>query len=230
MDIQNVPSQPQLQEPVVSQPQLILSPLLILGGIIIILLIGTLGYYLGKTSNKSIIYPTPTISQQKACTLEAKICPDGSSVGRILPNCEFAPCPIGSVTPMVVIPSLTPTIIVQDETAKEENSFEKMFQNTVEALRANNRDEMYQNLAPSLKVTFTYENFVEGYNSTEQNEGKIKQVDIISEPQLKTGGEWGENKWAEGKIRIDRERGSSLFLVRLIKEEGKWWVFGTIKV
>lgn len=29
----------------------------------------------------------------KACTMEAKICPDGSSVGRSGPNCEFAPCP-----------------------------------------------------------------------------------------------------------------------------------------
>jgi len=28
-----------------------------------------------------------------ACTLEAKICPDGSSVGRVPPDCEFAPCP-----------------------------------------------------------------------------------------------------------------------------------------
>ncbi|MDO8633666.1 MAG: hypothetical protein Q7K34_00030 [archaeon] len=28
-----------------------------------------------------------------ACTLEAKICPDGSAVGRVGPNCEFAPCP-----------------------------------------------------------------------------------------------------------------------------------------
>lgn len=27
------------------------------------------------------------------CTMEAKICPDGSSVGRQGPNCEFAPCP-----------------------------------------------------------------------------------------------------------------------------------------
>ncbi len=27
------------------------------------------------------------------CTLDAKICPDGSSVGRTGPNCEFAPCP-----------------------------------------------------------------------------------------------------------------------------------------
>ncbi len=27
------------------------------------------------------------------CTMDAKLCPDGTSVGRIPPNCEFAPCP-----------------------------------------------------------------------------------------------------------------------------------------
>lgn len=27
------------------------------------------------------------------CTTEAKMCPDGSGVGRTGPNCEFAPCP-----------------------------------------------------------------------------------------------------------------------------------------
>lgn len=27
------------------------------------------------------------------CTMDAKICPDGSAVGRSGPNCEFAPCP-----------------------------------------------------------------------------------------------------------------------------------------
>jgi hypothetical protein len=32
-------------------------------------------------------------STPKACTMEAKICPDGSAVGRSGPNCEFAPCP-----------------------------------------------------------------------------------------------------------------------------------------
>lgn len=31
--------------------------------------------------------------QQVACTEEAKICPDGSAVGREGPNCEFAACP-----------------------------------------------------------------------------------------------------------------------------------------
>ncbi len=37
------------------------------------------------------ISPGPTTTS-KACTLEAKVCPDGSSVGRTGPNCEFSPC------------------------------------------------------------------------------------------------------------------------------------------
>ena len=35
----------------------------------------------------------PTDNNQVACTMEAKLCPDGSSVGRSGPKCEFAPCP-----------------------------------------------------------------------------------------------------------------------------------------
>ena len=27
------------------------------------------------------------------CTMDAKMCPDGSYVGRVAPDCEFAPCP-----------------------------------------------------------------------------------------------------------------------------------------
>jgi hypothetical protein len=38
-------------------------------------------------------------SKQVACTLEARICPDGSAVGRTGPNCEFDTCP--SPTPDV---------------------------------------------------------------------------------------------------------------------------------
>ena len=34
-----------------------------------------------------------------ACTTEAMLCPDGSSVGRVGPNCEFAACP--SIAPIV---------------------------------------------------------------------------------------------------------------------------------
>lgn len=35
---------------------------------------------------------TPT-STNTACTMEAKICPDGSAVGRSGSKCEFSPCP-----------------------------------------------------------------------------------------------------------------------------------------
>ena len=46
------------------------------------------------------IEPRFTSPYPKACTMDAKICPDGSSVGRIGPDCEFAPCPTSvSATP-----------------------------------------------------------------------------------------------------------------------------------
>jgi hypothetical protein len=31
--------------------------------------------------------------EEIACTMDAKICPDGSAVGRVAPKCEFAACP-----------------------------------------------------------------------------------------------------------------------------------------
>jgi hypothetical protein len=34
-----------------------------------------------------------------ACTMEAKLCPDGSYVGRSGPRCEFAACPVATSTP-----------------------------------------------------------------------------------------------------------------------------------
>ena len=43
---------------------------------------------------------TPEVTQTPmACTQEAMICPDGSAVGRVGPNCEFAPCPEATPTP-----------------------------------------------------------------------------------------------------------------------------------
>lgn len=39
--------------------------------------------------------PRPVPKPPVACTMEAKICPDGTGVGRTGPNCEFAACPGG---------------------------------------------------------------------------------------------------------------------------------------
>lgn len=72
--------------------------LFILSAIVIIAsIIGVGSYYLGKTSNKQ--NPQTTTSKSQGCTQEAKLCPDGSSVGRTGPNCEFALCPATTIQP-----------------------------------------------------------------------------------------------------------------------------------
>ncbi len=35
----------------------------------------------------------PESKDAVACPMDAKVCPDGSSVGRVPPDCEFALCP-----------------------------------------------------------------------------------------------------------------------------------------
>ncbi|MBW2981135.1 hypothetical protein KY360_06995 [Candidatus Woesearchaeota archaeon] len=43
--------------------------------------------------------------QRVACTEDAKICPDGSAVGRIPPDCEFEACPPECRTNLDCVPS-----------------------------------------------------------------------------------------------------------------------------
>lgn len=72
----------------------------------------------------SVPTPTPIPSgiTQVTCTMEAKICPDGSSVGRTGPSCEFAPCPTNTppstiATASAATPRPTP-IVVPNPTGK----------------------------------------------------------------------------------------------------------------
>ena|SRR3989344_2196812 len=62
----------------------------ILIGILVFLLIAGGAYLLGRQS----LSDTSSAGNNKACTQEAKLCPDGSAVGRTGPNCEFAACPV----------------------------------------------------------------------------------------------------------------------------------------
>lgn len=60
----------------------------IIFAVIVVILLATTGglyFYHQKPGN-----------QRQACTLEAKICPDGTAVGRSGPNCGFAACPVAS--------------------------------------------------------------------------------------------------------------------------------------
>ncbi len=57
--------------------------IIIIIGAVVLILIGAVAFDL-KFFNQP---------EQIACTMEAKLCLDGSSVGRTGPNCEFVPCP-----------------------------------------------------------------------------------------------------------------------------------------
>jgi hypothetical protein len=65
----------------------------------------------------------PLVGESVACTMDAKICHDGSVVGRIGPNCEFAPCSTENVERGSVVRgqrflqkgvSITPLSVVED--------------------------------------------------------------------------------------------------------------------
>lgn len=47
----------------------------------------------GDPANSKTYEVPVKFSENVACTLDAKLCPDGSYVSRTGPNCEFAPCP-----------------------------------------------------------------------------------------------------------------------------------------
>ena len=63
--------------------------------LVVVALLATIAYVFGmQFFGKSVLPTSP-----QACTTEAKICPDGSSVGREGPNCDFAACPTVIETP-----------------------------------------------------------------------------------------------------------------------------------
>jgi hypothetical protein len=64
-----------------------------------VVLLAVLGFaaFLYRATLEGPAHGTNMASSTVACTQEAKICPDGSSVGRTGPSCEFAACPLPNV-------------------------------------------------------------------------------------------------------------------------------------
>jgi len=52
-----------------------------------------LGVFIAILSKNTNVSELPGQDNQVFCTMDAKICSDGTSLGRLPPNCEFAPCP-----------------------------------------------------------------------------------------------------------------------------------------
>jgi hypothetical protein len=61
-----------------------------------VILIGTLTFVIAEINSVSI---RNLENDAVACTMEAKLCSDGSYVGRTAPSCQFAPCPSTCVCP-----------------------------------------------------------------------------------------------------------------------------------
>lgn len=65
-----------------------MKPVLIFGAALVLILAGF--FVLSQTSGHA---PLPGDEEQIACTMDALLCPDGSSVGRTGPDCHFSACP-----------------------------------------------------------------------------------------------------------------------------------------
>ena len=63
----------------------------LLAGIALLVLLGIAGFLYRNALSR------PVTPAGTACTLEAKMCPDGTSVGRTGPDCAFASCPLPNV-------------------------------------------------------------------------------------------------------------------------------------
>lgn len=60
--------------------------------IIILILLGVIGILFFILYLKFGIYLIPKKGESRVCTKEAKVCPDGSLITRIPPQCEFGLC------------------------------------------------------------------------------------------------------------------------------------------
>lgn len=65
----------------------------LVAGVVIIIVVGLGGFLYRNIMERSAV-PQP---DGIACTMEARLCPDGSAVGRQGPNCEFSLCPAPNV-------------------------------------------------------------------------------------------------------------------------------------
>jgi len=75
--------------------------LMIVGGLFLLMVVGVVSFYLGRNRMLSLHQSKPLssdlnkIGSGEPCNMDTRVCPDGSSIGRVGPNCDFAKCPSG---------------------------------------------------------------------------------------------------------------------------------------
>lgn len=64
----------------------------LIAGVVLIVVVGV-----GAFLYRNVVERPGTGAPETACTMEAKVCPDGTAVGRTGPSCSFAPCMLPNV-------------------------------------------------------------------------------------------------------------------------------------
>ena len=91
----------------------------LIAGIVILVVVGIAGFLYRNTIEHPISpSASGTSSGPVACTMEAKLCPNGASVGRTGTNCEFSACPF----PNVAFASAHAAFAVPEGYAENKNS------------------------------------------------------------------------------------------------------------
>jgi hypothetical protein len=77
---------------------------MILAGVLAVVMLAVLSGFVMETQADTSASPQwikeQVVREEIACTMEAKVCPDGTYVGRVAPYCQFAPCPNVTTLPI----------------------------------------------------------------------------------------------------------------------------------
>lgn len=86
----------------------------LLAGIVILFVVG-----IGSFLYRNTVERPGVTAALPACTMEAKICPNGVSVGRTGPSCAFAPCAL----PNVELPEAGMSFVIPEGYRTDENAY-----------------------------------------------------------------------------------------------------------
>ncbi len=122
-----------------------------------------------------------------------------------------------------VTPAVTPV------PAADRSQPEPVQVRVITAMRDNEAKGLRDEIGPSFQELFSEEAFRQGMQIAEAEGGATQSVQIIRSPVIRQEDPWN-GQWADGCIRLIRDRTEQNYLLRYYIEDGSWWLFGTIEI
>jgi len=105
-----------------------------------------------------------------------------------------------------------------------------VFDRVISALEQNNADALYREVAPSVSEVFDRQSFLQGASAQVAAQGVLDNASVQSPVTIKSDPPWN-GEWAEGQVIVQRGGGGeTTYIVRFHRENGGWWLYGTIPV